>query len=170
MSAFFVAAATIDAAVSAFIAKEGPLSLEQATQRGRELWAMNAEAVRWRYELDTRSEEDRQEHAANLAAVAAYAWTQRPLTLAVMVKSLDCLAYQCSEGPSRDMPLFRRLAALTRRYDEMGVQETTDYEQAPWGLDVTDFASELTPEGEQLVIPGCERNRGRTVGQLDLFG
>ena len=55
-------------------------------------------------------------------------------------------------------------------YDETGVQDTAEYRQAPWGLDVTDYASELTPVGEQLVIPGCERNRARTKGQLDLFG
>lgn len=130
MSAFFVAAATIDAAVSAFLAKEGPLSLEAATQLGCELWAMNAEAVRWLYDLDTGSDEDRQEHRANLADVAAYAWTPRLLTLAVMVKSLDCLHYQCCEGPIRNLPLHKRLAALTARYDETGVQETTEYERA----------------------------------------
>ncbi len=38
MSAFFVAVATIDAAVSAFLAEEDPLSLDAATQLGRELW------------------------------------------------------------------------------------------------------------------------------------
>lgn len=32
------------------------------------------------------------------------------------------------------------------------------------------FRSELTPEGEQLVIPGCERNRSARMRQLDLFG
>lgn len=32
------------------------------------------------------------------------------------------------------------------------------------------FASELTPEGEQLLIPGCERTVGRrNPRQLDLF-
>ena len=170
MSAFFVAAATIDAAVSAFIAKDGPLSLDDATQLGRELWALNAEAVRWLYDLDTGGAEDREEHAANVREAAAYAWTPRDYTLAVMVKSLDCLHYQCFEGPIRETPLFQRLAALTARYDETGVQETVDYARAPWGLDVAGFRSELTPEGEQLVIPGCEGNRAKTKGQLDLFG
>lgn len=32
------------------------------------------------------------------------------------------------------------------------------------------FATELTPAGEQLVIPGCERNLAPAKTQLDLFG
>lgn len=32
------------------------------------------------------------------------------------------------------------------------------------------FASELTRAGEQLVIPGCERNAAPGRRQLDLFG
>ena len=32
------------------------------------------------------------------------------------------------------------------------------------------FRSELTPAGEQLVIPGCERNFAPGKRQLDLFG
>ena len=31
------------------------------------------------------------------------------------------------------------------------------------------FRSELTPAGEQLVIPGCERNLAPSARQLDLF-
>jgi hypothetical protein len=31
------------------------------------------------------------------------------------------------------------------------------------------FRAELTPAGEQWVIPGCERNAAPTVRQLDLF-
>ena len=182
MSTFFVPPATIDATVTAFIAEGGPLSLEAATELGRALWALNAEAVRWRYDLDTGTPEARAEHAINLAAVAAYAWTQRDLTPAVMVKSLDCLLYQCCDGPVRETALYGRLTALANHHDAGGVRETEDYQRAPWGLDkgappvgvailgeVT-FRSELTPEGEQLVIPGCERNRSKALRQLDLFG
>ena len=186
MSTFFVAPATVDATVAAFIAAEGPLSLEAATALGRSLWALNAEAVRWRYDLDAGTPEERAEHAANLAAVAAYAWTPRDLTLAVMVKSLDCLHYQCCEGSVRETALCGRLTALANHHDASGVRDADEYDQAPWGLDEAapvgepegsvapepplTFRSELTPEGEQLVIPGCERNRACVVGQLDLFG
>lgn len=34
----------------------------------------------------------------------------------------------------------------------------------------TNFATELTPEGEQAVIPGCERNASPKAKQLSLFG
>ena len=103
-----------------------------------------------------------------------------------MVKSLDCLLYQCCEGPVRDAALYGRLVDLANGFDAGGVRDTDAYERAPWGMDeaapaseleagtapeaVPAFRSELTPEGEQLVIPGCERNRGRVAGQLDLFG
>lgn len=33
----------------------------------------------------------------------------------------------------------------------------------------TTYATELTPEGEQTVIPGCERNAAPGARQLDLF-
>lgn len=183
MSAFFVAPATIDAAVAAFIAHEGPLSLEAATALGRVLWALNAEAVRWRYDLGAGSEAERAEHAASMAEAAAYEWTPRDLAEAVMVKSLDCLHYQCCEGPVRETVLYGRLTTLSNAFDAGGIRETEAYERAPWGLDepapaddpealkvAPAFRSELTPEGEQLVIPGCERNPARVAGQLDLFG
>lgn len=32
------------------------------------------------------------------------------------------------------------------------------------------YKTELTPEGEQTVIPGCERNASPKATQLDLFG
>lgn len=163
MSAFFVASATIDAAVAAFIAHEVPLSLEAATALGRALWALNAEAVRWRYDLDTGTEDERAEHAASVAEEAAYEWTPRGLTLAVVVKSLDCLHYQCCEGPARETGLYGRLTALSNAFDAGGVRETEAYERAPWGLGEPQtaddpkapevapaFRSELTPEGEQF--------------------
>lgn len=33
-----------------------------------------------------------------------------------------------------------------------------------------DFAAELTPIGEQLVIPGCERDKRSGPAQLNLWG
>ena len=163
------------------------MSLETATDLGRALWALNAEAVRWRYDLDTGTEAERAEHVANLAELAGYAWTARDLALAVIVKSLDCLHYQCCEGPVRETALYGRLTALANHHDASGVRETDAYRRAPWGLDEgllpeppepppaapgarPAFRSELTPEGEQFVIPGCERTRARVAGQLDLFG
>lgn len=176
MSAFFVARATIDATVALVIAEEGPLSPEGATDLGRALWAMNAEAVRWRYDLDTGTSKERAEHAANLAEVATYAWTPRDLDVAVFVKSLDCLVYQCAEGPCRETPLFQRLASVAISHTPSGIRETDSYRRAPRGLEEENlpveatFRSELTPEGEQFVIPGCERNRSKVLRQLDLFG
>lgn len=186
MSAIFVARANVDAAVGAFIAHEGPLSLEAATALGRALWAMNAEAVRWSYDLGTGTPEERAEHEAALAAASAYAWTPCDLSVAVMVNSLECLHQQCCEGHVRDTPLSGRLTALANHYDASSLRETNEYDRTPWGPDEDlapelpepppaapaarpVFRSELTPEGEQLVIPGCERNGSKRMQQLDLF-
>lgn len=139
MSAFFACAATIDAAVSASILKDEPLSPKVATELGRAMWALNAEAVRWRYDLDTGTEEECAEHAANLAEAAAYTWAPRDLALAVTVKSLDCLHYQCCEGPARDTALYRRLTALTNGFDAGGIREGEAYARAPWGLTPSEY-------------------------------
>ena len=36
--------------------------------------------------------------------------------------------------------------------------------------EVAPYRTELTPDGEQTVIPGCERNFSPKAKQLDLFG
>jgi len=38
-----------------------------------------------------------------------------------------------------------------------------------YGGEQVTYRTELTPAGEQMVIPGCERNAAPTVRQLDLF-
>lgn len=38
-----------------------------------------------------------------------------------------------------------------------------------WEAVMRPYRSELTPAGEQLVIPGCERNLAPAARQLDLF-
>lgn len=48
-------------------------------------------------------------------------------------------------------------------------KQTADWETA-WRLVDNPPRSELTPAGEQLVIPGCERNLAPAKTQLDLFG
>lgn len=95
-----------------------------------------------------------------------------------MVKSLRCLRYQCSEGPVIETALYERMNEICDAYEATGVYDTAAYERAPWGLEDADPApapsclltTELTPEGEQFVIPGCERKRSKALRQLDLFG
>lgn len=49
--------------------------------------------------------------------------------------------------------------------------EISDDDRARWiaSQEAQRFASELTPEGEQYVIPGCEQNRDPEKKQLNLF-
>jgi len=58
---------------------------------------------------------------------------------------------------SRDMHAHRSLAEIRQTV----VRDWTPKET---------FRAELTPEGEQTVIPGCERNAAPGIRQLELFG
>lgn len=52
-----------------------------------------------------------------------------------------------------------------KRWHELGEVERESWIKNP----TPRFPSELTPEGEQTVIPGCERNLSPKATQLDLF-
>lgn len=61
-------------------------------------------------------------------------------------------AFNGYRGPANTIETLKRDGMFLSRF-----------ESGPW-------PTELTPAGEQAVIPGCERNCSRTVRQLDLFG
>lgn len=126
--------------------------------------------MRWRYGLDTGSAEMRAEHEANLADVAAYAWTPMHLPLAMMAKSVDCLHYQCGEGPGRDTALFGRLTALAARFAASGIRATVAYARAPWGLEAADLGPGGVAGRARRGKPGGPRDAARLQRQPDLFG
>jgi hypothetical protein len=128
MSAFFVDPATVDAAVTAIIRAGVLMSLEEATNIGRGLWTLNAEAVHHRYG------ERAEEMVGSVEELAAYRWTPRNEPLPVLFKSLQCLLYQCDEGNVPEAELYQHTHALFDRLRATGIEKTPEYEAAPWGL------------------------------------
>jgi len=104
----------------------------------RELYGLNLAAFTWRY--DGRHLED-VEPAPSFPAVP-------PLLLRVGYRDfhhiitpahykfaslLDCLIYQCDEGPISKDPLFIGLVDFRRRWLAFLVQNHEEYNKAPWG-------------------------------------
>lgn len=137
MSAYVVEKETIDAVVTGLIRSGGVMSLDKATWLGRNLWSMNVDAVSQRYCLNGNDEETEYR-----AEVASYTFTMRNEPLPVLVKQMDCLLYQCSEG---DVPEREAFKALDKAADMLRPKEPDSknpwptkeyraYNSAPWGL------------------------------------
>ena len=104
MSAFFVTKKTIDVVVMAM----RPALMtndDTANAFGRKLYEMNAEALRQRYQLDgTQELTDYLEEAKN------YTFEEhKDISDAQLIKSMNCLAYQCCEGDVDESDLYQRL-------------------------------------------------------------
>lgn len=126
MSAFFVSKEVIDDVVSlALLTTSVTRSPDEANQLGRALWAMNAEALNQRYDME---ECDAVGLAEMRDLAAGYVFSNDLTTLAQRAKSARCLIYQCAEGNVPDTPLFKALEALTDR-----VGEPEGYDKAEWG-------------------------------------
>lgn len=76
---------------------------------GRDLICMNADAVHWRYADHPDADMDRD---ATYDDAARYQWEPSIASIHQLAKSVDCLIYQCSEGPIMDRPQYDALTAL----------------------------------------------------------
>lgn len=85
--------------------------------------------------------------------------------------TLQQAAIWALHSPSHCTEISRR-AQIMAFYGVTADEELRAFQVAVDGLepDPALFATELTPIGEQLVIPGCERNLSPAKKQLDLFG
>lgn len=90
---------------------------------GRRLWAMNAEAVGQRYEEE--------------AEPPPFLFSYRPAKYspAQILKCLECLRYQCSEGDIDQRPLYAELEQKMYRWAQHIANETAEYKAAQWGLE-----------------------------------
>lgn len=128
MSAYFVEPATIDAAVTLIIRTGALMSLDEASAYGRALWTLNAEAVNARYG------ERAEEMVGSVQEIAAYCWTPRNESTAVLFKSLECLLCNCREGNIPEAELFQQAEQFFKVWKMAGVELMPDYAAAPWGL------------------------------------
>lgn len=132
MSAWFVDARVIDVTVMAIIAHEKKPT--DPTALGRKLWAMNAESLRQRYELDG-SDELRD----YLASANEYEFQQPPKRCTgYAFKQVACFTYQSCEGNVRETwSLYARAAAaedwLKAQLGGEAAYDHPGFKDAPWG-------------------------------------
>lgn len=140
MSAFFVEDETIHAALTLF-SHAMPQTTDRLTAVGRDMLALNADAMDARYGTATGSgnAEIMAELTSYRKAAAAYAW--RPITgqpVAALFKSLECWLYQCNEGDVHRRELFQLFEQLAKRLDHL--RDDPAYKTAPWGFGPFDVA------------------------------
>lgn len=86
---------------------------------GQRLLAMNVAAVNARY--------------GEAGDVDVYDWHMRPAGQVAVVKAMQCLRYQCSEGDVPNWPLYHLLDKTTAYLAEKIVGGMPEYEKAAWG-------------------------------------
>ena len=135
MSSFFVSKATIDACVAAihhnatYDSTHGMLYATSMDSLGKELWAMNRDAVHARYPAIYPPEITEYDNR-----IAAYRYKTTFPTLVQMLKSIQCLAYQCSEGKVPERELYKQLERVAELLKDRIVSDLPVYKAAKWDL------------------------------------
>ncbi|MNU37270.1 hypothetical protein D3C71_259230 [compost metagenome] len=137
MSAFFVTDKTIADAVQCMnecgIARDG---------LARDLWNLNVLALQHRYDANPKDYE---------GAIAAYADPRPSSDPYQLLKSTNCLIYQCSEGDVPETPLYKELEraseALSVRLGEpdMSGERDARYDTAEWDRESEEPAPDAQP-------------------------
>ena len=96
---------------------------EAGTKIGRKLFLMNRRALRDRY-------------PSHHHPLPEYNFQDgRSATTPVeRLKAIRCLIYQCSEGKVPDSKLYKELEVMSGRLANVIVQNTHEYDGAPWGF------------------------------------
>ena len=139
MSAFLVSHATVDVILTQLELRDGeqlarlfapftaPEDPRDALDNlGRQILALNVEALRSCYPGHDHSQEERE--------AAAYVHRSRPETAGYALKQLDCLTYQLAEGNVPSRPLFDALDEAFRVISARVVNAVPAYTAAPWGV------------------------------------
>lgn len=134
MSSFFVSKATIDACVAAinhnaaYCSAHGMLYATSNDTIGKDLWAMNRDAINERYRGDVIQCHDYE------AQIATYRYKTTFPTMVQMLKSLQCLIYQCSEGKVPERELYKQLETVADLLKDRIVSDLPVYQNAKWDL------------------------------------
>jgi hypothetical protein len=142
MSAFLVNERTMQSACEAILFAEDATwygeyceyKAEAITKLGRELYALNNDALDTRYPHDA---EGRDELEHNFMGRSFELVRPRRCFDAAMVqrfKSLGCLLYQCTEGDVPDSELFKRAEIAKGKLAIRMVEASAIYDAAKWGL------------------------------------
>ncbi len=137
MSALFAGSRTIDAAVELYGRLTGPVPHGFLDKLGKDFWVINAAALEAQYDENPD---------AFLTQIAQYTFRNKAaLSNAVLLKSLDFLIYQCTEGAiPATSPVYAQMTELADHYARDGIRLSDEYADAPWGLcaDLEDEAGE----------------------------
>ena len=137
MSAYIVDDETIDRIVNYVkFTQNGEEAAQRILQKyvidpeklGRELFALNVEAVRQRYS-DCKSIEDMP------GKIGHYEYVHTPSINGnrfQILKSMKCWLYQCSEGDVPKRPLFKAIEELSNDLAHTIVGGMPEYERARW--------------------------------------
>lgn len=135
MSSFFVSKATIDTCVAAihhnaaYHRDHGMLYATSMDSLGKELWAMNNDALCARYPGD-----DVSDALANDKVIEGYKYKTTFPTMIQMLKSLQCLIYQCSEGKVPERETYKALERVADLIKDRIVSDLPAYQAAKWDL------------------------------------
>ena len=121
MSAFLVQPETINACVNAMLANHQ--SAEDGDKLGRELLWLNHRALHQRYGDELPAMEDIEFRFRNRPML-------RPLA---MLRALDCLIYQCSEGDCDEHDIYRNLEDCRDALCRKIARSIPEYETHVWG-------------------------------------
>jgi hypothetical protein len=103
-------------------------------------------------------------HDGDAVATALYRRAQARPESALARNLWRYLGRESVEAVALDNAHRTNLAAWSRELRARAARQFAEFMKAEG------YAIELTPAGEQAVIPGCERNASPGVRQLDLFG
>lgn len=124
MSSYIVEDQTIDRIISGLIKTKlinefKDIQILDNSAFGQELIDMNTEAVDYRYS----EKNDKMQ----------YKFTNVPVTEVQAFKSLQCLLYQCCEGPVPDSKLYKQMREIGNLMAVKTVNDLPSYEKAQWG-------------------------------------
>lgn len=132
MSSFFVSKATIDACVTAinhnaaYHRDHGKLYATSNDTLGKELWAMNNDALWARY--------PDKDDLANDEVIAGYKYKTTFPTMIQMLRSVQCLIYQCSEGNIPERETFKSLERVEGLLKDRIISDLPAYKATKWDL------------------------------------
>lgn len=131
MSAVVISKSSIDQIVSFCANRENqnhikmPCLLDSAKERnlfGQKLLDMNITAVNVRYP-ETPSKCQRYRFSENTATASSIQ----------VLKSLQCLLYQCAEGDTPETDLYKKMDSLASKIAMFIVTQSPEYQVATWG-------------------------------------
>lgn len=123
MSAYIVPAYTIHRIVTYITKKDvqlsTPFGCKTPDEIGQALWALNHRAVNQRYNERTRT--------------PAYNFTEVPESKVQVLKAMQNLSYQCSEGDCPNRKLYKDLQQVIGSLACDIVSDSKEWDKAEWG-------------------------------------